>query len=73
MTMTEPQTIVSFDAEDLEHVEYIRNLLVRLDQQVDDFRQEGFDFSYDFSDERFTRKTIDLLDEIQNLWEQING
>lgn len=73
MTMTEPQTIVSFDAEDLEHVEYVRNLLVRLDQQVDGFREEGFDFSYDFSDTRFTTKTIDLLDEIQEFWEQING
>lgn len=71
MIMSEPKTIISFDAEDLEHVEYVRNLLDQLLEQIDDFRDEGFDFYFDLIDEKFTREVLESLDKINDFWTQI--
>lgn len=71
MIMTHPKTIINFDAEDLEHVEYVRNLLDQLLEQIDDFREEGFDFYFDLADEKFTRETLESLDKIDDLLAQI--
>ena len=68
MIMTDPKTIVHFELKDLERVECVKNLLLELVNQIDDLHEDGFDF--DFSEDEFTRKTLALLDDIKDLWEQ---